>query len=184
VKRFQFWAVALLLALTAIGAQAQLYKCAGPDGKTTYQGTPCNGVEKDKGKVTDFSKGEASPKPANASLNLAKHQAKIDFGDNKYSRLTKAQAVLESVEIDGRNCDWALKVTQDQSAVADKCLARFLSQMTEKAEFEQATQAITSLLTDQDFYKQNAVQFASLLETTKRIAGYSQFAKVRLGIGK
>jgi hypothetical protein len=39
------------LALAASGAQAQLYKCVGADGKTAYQSEPCAGSAKSETKI-------------------------------------------------------------------------------------------------------------------------------------
>jgi hypothetical protein len=110
------------------------------------------------------------------STALLKPTGPIDFGDNPKSKLIKVKAILESLEVDGRDCEWALKVDEKQ---LPKCIT-FMSQMLENAEWGQAMAVIQDLLNDEAFYKENQLMFGQLNRIAERVAGYSQFAKVRL----
>ena len=105
-----------------------------------------------------------------------KQAGPIDFGDSPEAKLIKVKAIIESLEVDGRDCEWALKVDNQ----LHKCIT-FLPKMVEGAEWTQAIAAIQNLLKDEAFYIEHKFEFLSLKRSLERIAGYSQFAQVRLG---
>lgn len=117
---------------------------------------------------------EIGASPAKAS-SPKREIKKIDFGGDEMSRLIKAVAVLESIHIDGRDCKWDLSVTKEMLA----CI-KFLGQLTEGAEFDQAIAQIQSLLKDEAFLKENVIRFSKAKRIAEEIMEYSQFARARL----
>ncbi len=178
--KFKVFAVLFVFATPPVFPA--VYKCM-VNGQTVYSDKPCaDPDQRESGRMDNkpalrigaqngsgggYSTGAvAAPRPSGP----------IDFGDSPQGKLIKAKAIMESLEVDGRDCEWALKVDEKQLA---KCIT-FMSQMQEEAEWGQTMAVIQYLLKDEAFFTEHRLEFSALKRLAERVAGYSQFAKVRL----
>lgn len=175
-----FALVGAALWLLATPALA-IYKCTDAAGKVTYSGTPCPTTQKeqsmDPGSSTANTVRGSGPTPSSASATARRVAPQIDFGATPEAQLLKSTALLESMAVDGRDCEWALKVEKAPS----KCIG-FLSQMTDGNEWTQVNAAVKGFLTE-DFYATHRSELEKVKRLMSEVAGYSQFAQVRI-LGK
>jgi hypothetical protein len=182
-----------LLFTAPVMVQAGVYTCE-VGGKKVYQSTPCKTADAGSSRRLDNTfeyKTGSAVSPSNLYSNttsssgsgksseeaLAESRKPIDFGDNSYSILTKATAIIESIAVDGRDCEWALKVDERQ---IHKC-TKYLPRIVEGGEYTQAYNAVIGVLkNDPAFYAANKSKFSAVQRTMDRIAQYTNFAMVHL----
>lgn len=164
--------VMIVLLFVANSAFAGAYKCID-GGNVTYADRPCESIGLRNAKGSQIN---PSPKPMSSAEKALARSVNIDFGTNPAASLVTIKAVLDSLDVDGRDCEWALKV--DESKLY-KC-TEFLPKMMENAEWGQVMNAVQNLLRDESFYSQHRIEFSAIQRKVERISGYSQFAKFRL----
>lgn len=165
-----------LIALALLGFSAPafaIYKCTDGGGKITYSDVPCPTAEKEQKLAVPESRSRATTSGAATSRGSA---SKIDFGKTPDDQLYKSVAVLQSLAVDGRQCERALKVVSRDTS---PCLL-FMSKMTEGGEWSQLHAVLKELLQNESFVRANFAQFEKINDLSKEVAGYSQFAKLRL----
>lgn len=155
--------VLLLLSVWTGHSSAALYKCT-ENGKTVFTDQACS----------DSAAAEAMDEYSSPSLSGEPRE--IDFGTSPMAKLIKVKAIFDSIEVDGRDCSWDLKVDSRQP---DNCI-RFVRQMGEGEAWSQANAVVRELLQDEAFYESNKVDFNRLLRSAQRSSEYLQFAEVRL----
>lgn len=156
--------LALGTVVIASLCEAGMYKCV-KNGQITYKDKPC--PEQQQEEISRISRSKDA---------RAIDTTPIDFGKSPEAKFIKAKAIIESIEVDGRDCEWALKVDKKQ---LHKCKT-FLSQMVEGAEWEQVNKVIQELSKDSKFINDHKVEFILLSKKIERISSYSQFAQIRL----
>lgn len=153
-------------------SNAGVYTCE-VNGKKVYQGKPCTSADSGTAQRLDNT---LSFKTANNGNTVAS-STRIKFGRTPYEQLIKAGAIIESLSVNGRDCQWALKV--EQNKLGD-CLV-FLGKLQEGGAFEQSTEVLTRLIKgDNSFYEQHALKFKSIQYDAEKVAEYAAFAKVHL----
>jgi hypothetical protein len=100
---------------------------------------------------------------------------KIDFGKSQTAQLSKAIAILESIKLDGMDCDWALKVTRKNSTCT-----KFIREMSPNGAFEQVGKILVPLANDLDFAESHAIDIGIAARLAKDCLTYWQFATYRL----
>ncbi len=160
------WIVLIGLAITLLLSSPSVlavYKCTDASGTILYSDVPC--VSSQTQQDTYGSEGKIKSAPI-----------RIDFGKTRAAQRIKATAILDSIRIDGRDCEWALKVDEKQIA---KCLT-FLQDMRPGGEFEQAGGVLSSLIKDATEQNESAQDYAKVTRLMQEIAEYSQFMQARL----
>lgn len=164
--------LACLVALLVLPCMGHaMHKCKDASGRVTYSDVPCKS-EQESLEVPDHVRREDR---AARPLGIASHEA-IDFGDSPEVRLIKSIAVLEDIQIDSRECDWALKVHKDVS----KCM-KFAAKMTEGGPWQQVTEVLVALTQDESFAKDRLPELNRARRLMEDINGVSQLLKLRLG---
>ena len=117
---------------------------------------------------------KALPKETENALNSAPRQTTINFGSTPEVRLAKALAVVDSVYVDAQDCDWAIKVTKEQTP----CVL-FLKAL---GDFSPAMNELSKLI-DEDtaFYHKNIVDFEGALKKGQDIVKIKELALMRSG---
>lgn len=180
-----------MLALCVPVAAHAVNKCQGPDGKVVYSDLPCP-VAKEPARPAARSAPPASGPAAPASAATAKLppldqlpptgagllSARPEVGRNSDVRLTSVVALLDSMALDGRNCEAALKA--DERKVAP-CVP-FATVMQPGREWSQALHEMHALLKEPGLFERRRAEFAKASALIETISGHSQFMERRLGV--
>lgn len=165
--------LALVALLLAAPAAAQMNKCLQPNGRYVYSDLPCpKGAE--QAEAPDLTNARGS---RYASRMDTSPLPPIDFGNTPDQKFVRARAMIASIRIDARDCDWDMKVTRKHAACA-----KFLQQMLEGREWSQAVATITSLQeNDGTFVERNLSEFQALIRDMEDIVKIKQLAVLRAG---
>lgn len=159
----------LLIALTALLLSFAedafaVYKCSDGKGNTLYSDTPCTGGSTQQNAYgTDGRIRSGLPE-------------RVDFGRSRESKREKATAVLESIRIDGKNCEQALKA---DVRIYEEC-SRFVDRMRPGAEWTQVHEVVLSLLNDAVIQRESAADYTNIRDLMAEITAASKFAEVSL----
>ena len=176
-----------MLALCLPMASHAVNKCTGPDGRVVYSDLPCPHAK-------EAARPAAVPAPAAASAarqapaklprldqlpptSVGVRTTQVDFGRGTDTRLTTVVSLLDSMALDGRNCEAALKA--DERKVAP-CVP-FATVMQPGREWSQALYEMHALLKEPGLYERRRAEFAKASALIETISGHSQFMERRLG---
>lgn len=166
--------VTLTLAACSLlaGPVHSVNKCTEPDGRTVYSDLPCpqNATAQQQPDLTNARSNERS-RPAVADT---KPLPPIDFGATTDDRLRKAGAMVDSILVDARDCDWALKVTKKPGPCAT-----FLQQMLEGREWSQAIAVLADIAADPQDAQRHHEALQTHLRTAKEVLRIREFAVLR-----
>jgi|GEM_PF-5161677 hypothetical protein len=166
---------ALLFAFFATvlpaGAEAQVHKCRQPNGAYVYSDLPC---PRDTQKSETPNLTNANPQGRAPMSMDTGPLSPIDFGDTTHSRFRKARAIIESLRIDARECEWDMKVTKRHLP----CM-KFLQQMIEGREWSQAVGALGPVMLDEAFVAQNAIEVQSMVRDMEDVVRIKELAVLR-----
>lgn len=179
-----FWRESMRIAAVVAVMSAPLFsqsayavnKCKGPDGRIVYSDLPCPTTSEkiNAPNLTNaarfYAGGTAFPGVSLSPL------PPIDFGPDKDSQLRRASAMVASIKVDARDCDWDLKVTRK----FDRC-ARFLGQMVEGREWTQAMSKLSELAGDTEFGPLHQAELTATLRDAEEVAKIKEFAVLRGG---
>lgn len=165
--------LAVVLSALASGVVAQVHKCRQSDGSFVYSDLPC---PKEANAVTPPNLTNARPGGAYDTVPKRASRGPIDFGSNPNDRFRKARAMVASILIDARACDWDMKVTQKHTPCAI-----FLGQMLDGGEWSQALAAIEPLIKDDVFVRGNAYEVQALIRDMQQIVQIKELAVIRAG---
>jgi hypothetical protein len=101
----------------------------------------------------------------------------VDFGRSTDARLATVVSLLDSMALDGRNCEAALKA--DDRKVAP-CLP-FATVMQPGREWSQALAEVNMLMQEPGLFERRRSDFAKVSALIETISGQSQFMERRLG---
>ena len=158
------------LAFASTMASAQVHRCTMPDGKVVYSDTACTTSAKD-------AKTLVKPPERSAPLAIAS-TARIEFSGNPRTDYIKAGAILDSIRLLGRDCEWALKVDKKQMP---KC-AEFMTRLGPNGEFVQVTAHVSQLNKEGANAEQNTSELRRILSHMEDIVRYKEFALASLGV--
>ena len=155
-------AVGLALVFVVVPAAA-INKCTGKDGAVVYQDAPCPSAAASGEKMRSWSNtpggdagglrtGPRSPQP-------------IKWPGTPDIDVLRIEALLDSMRTQGRDCEWALKVTRGAS-IAQRCVP-FMGMLQEGGDFAQISDRLQQLLNDRDWA-------AKALPTIRRCASLMQ----------
>ena len=182
-----------MLALCLPMASYAVNKCTGPDGKVIYSDLPC-AVSKEQARPA-AAPPAAAPAPVAASTarppagklppldqlpptGVGLRTTKVDFGRSIDVRLASVVSLLDSMALDGRNCENALKA--DERKVAP-CVP-FATVMQPGREWSQALYEMHALLKEPGLFERRRAEFAKASALIDTISGHSQFMEQRLGV--
>ncbi len=174
MKRAITVACVMVAAFASQSAMA-VNKCKGPDGKVVYSDLPCPASTESLGQP-DLTNAKPRVRGASSAALDMDPLPPIDFGSNQATQLNRTSAMVASILVDARDCDWDLKVTRR----ADRC-AKFLQQMIEGREWTQAINTLSALSGDGAFFAQNQAELSSVLRDAKEVVKIKEFAVVRAG---
>jgi hypothetical protein len=162
------WLAGIALCVPLAGHAA--YKCVDERGQITYTDAPCPA-------------GKASAKIAGLPYQSqpersAQQTARLDFGRSPDVRLNNVVALLDSMALDGRNCEAALKADDRRIAPCQP----FATVMQPGREWAQALLELHTLLQEPGFFERRRAEFARASALIDRISGHSQFMERRLGV--
>lgn len=164
--------IAIIFAALSGSVSAQVNKCKAADGRYVYSDLPCPATTNkvDEPNMTNA----ASQRYQGRDMFDSSPLPKIDFGGTPFQRFTRARAMIASIKIDARECDWDMKVTKRFIPCA-----KFLQQMVEGREWQQATTEIGALMGDDQFTAENRLEVEALLRDMKEILKIKELAVVR-----
>ena len=141
------WAKAAALVLAACCAQpaAAVNKCTGKDGAVVYQDAPCSNAAASGAKVKTWSN---TPGDGGQRLELPAPQP-IKWPGDPDTDAMRIEALLDSMRTQGRDCEWALKVTRGAS-IAQRCVP-FMGMLQEGGDFTQVNDRLQQLTRDREW---------------------------------
>jgi hypothetical protein len=173
-----------MLALCLPMASHAVNKCTGPDGRVVYSDLPCP-VSKEAPRPAPAAASAARPAPAKLPpldqlppTSVGVRTTQVDFGRGIDTRLTSVVSLLDSMALDGRNCEAALKA--DERKVAP-CVP-FATVMQPGREWSQALYEMHALLKEPGLFERRRAEFAKASALIETISGHSQFMERRLGV--
>ncbi|TMH31581.1 MAG: DUF4124 domain-containing protein [Betaproteobacteria bacterium] len=186
--------VAMMVALPQM-AHA-IYKCKAADGRVDYSEFACP-VAKQALKIDGLPARHQPPAtqaaaPVDAEQvmraepprSIAPSKPSIARGVEAEaepgSRLAAVIAVLEDLDADGRDCEWALK---GPGRSMDTC-ARFLPQTMERGAWSRAVSELQSLAKDRALAERHPGQLERAKQLSERVAGRSKLARAYLFSGR
>jgi hypothetical protein len=101
----------------------------------------------------------------------------VDFGRSIDARLSTVMSLLDSMALDGRNCEAALKA--DERKVAP-CLP-FATVMQPGREWSQVLGEVSMLMQEPGLFERRRADFAKASALIETISGQSEFMERRLG---
>lgn len=162
------------LILVTPPAHADVYRCKG-DGKTSYQDHPCRS-------------GAQAPMDAQAR-NRERQQAlalsastlpaaePIAWNGNFQMDIVKVSALLDNIRILGRDCEWELKVTPDDS----KACSAFMRKLLPGGDYVQIGTKIQELLQDEAQARAYMAELERIRRHFEDITRYRDFTMARMG---
>lgn len=153
------------LALSGPGLVLAANKCVGPGGSVVYQDASCPGSTA-AGQPLKLWGTQPPPLPEDKP---------IAWTGAPLSDLLRATALLDAMATQGRDCEWALKVTRAAS-ILDRCKP-FLLMLRERGQFAQVNERLQQLVLDQDFA---AAQLPSLRRCTRLMEDVVRLKKVMM----
>lgn len=147
-------------------------KCKGPDGTIVYSDLPC-AMSADALDQPDLTNARSRSRVASAALDMSPLPP-IDFGKDQATQLNRASAMVASILVDARDCDWDLKVTRR----ADRC-AKFLHQLIDGREWTQAISVLATLSGDENFSSRHRLDLSKVLRDAEEVVKIKEFAVVR-----
>ena len=182
---------ALTLALPHM-AQA-IDKCRATGARVDVSDVPCattlpsSKVEAAAGRLQSPLQAQASPTMDPEQLLRAEPPRSVQspkppayrrsgFADATSSRLVAVIAVLEDLDGDGQDCEWALKGSGRSMAAC----ARFLPQMMGNGSWSQAVAELRALERDRAFAQGQRTQIDHAKRLIERASSSSRFANSRL----
>ena len=188
--------IIVALALSLPHMAHAIYKCKAAGGGVAYSDAACASTKesvKIDGLPMQFQPQFQTPAaPAQAPQSpqaQPQHSApsatrpaprQADAASESGSRLQAVVAVLESLEVDGQDCSWAL---QGEGRKMEAC-ARFLPQMMNKGAWDQAMSELRRLMADPEFMQHSRAQVERAKLLADRVYGHSKFATSRLFTGR
>lgn len=142
------WAeLAVVVLVTCCAQQAwAVNKCTAKDGAVVYQDAPCASTLASETLVTRHNT------PADAAgrgrQQLPAPQP-IQWPGTPDMDVIRSEALLDSMQSQGSDCEWALKVTRGASILA-KCVP-FMASLQADGLFPQVSQRLQELLRDKDW---------------------------------
>jgi len=133
----------LLMPLGAAQQAMAVNKCTGQDGLVVYQDAPCAAAAASATVKTWHDTPRDAP--ARVRQQLPAPQA-IKWVGSPNMDVIRAEALLDSMHTQGRDCEWALKVTKGES-IAAKCVP-FMGALQDAGQFQQVTQRLQDLMLD------------------------------------
>lgn len=167
---------AALAALLMSPAALAVNKCKGPDGKIVYSDLPCPMETKQIDAPNLTNTNQTNRRSGDRARPDTGPLPPIDFGSDQQTQLNRAAAIVASILVDARGCDWDLKVTRK----LDRC-AQFLQQMAEGREWSQATTKLAELAGDTDFAVRHQGRLKSVLRDAEEVVSIKEFAVIRIG---
>jgi hypothetical protein len=181
--------ILFLVSCFALPAAAQdaPYRCEFGE-RVSFQDVPCgrarhtSSVLYDKngmripGAVDDHAAGRSSlgaTPPRGNSNRPAPRQ--IDFGVDQFTRLNRASAVVSSILIEGRECEWDLKVTKKYTPCAE-----FIALLEEGGDWTQAARVLSDLLSDKAFAEEHKMRYGTVVREMKEVVRIKEFAVARM----
>lgn len=168
----------LLISLTllfTVSAHAKMYKCTSA-GKTVYTDKPCASQQEREAGEIDTTRLRATDRATRHVITSSKGTSignGVDFGKTSLSRFTTAKAIIESLAIDGRDCEWDIKVKDSY----DKCRT-FAKRM--QRDWAATMDTLKDLIKDTEFFNQKRVEFKAVQRKVEDVTGYLEFVHVRL----
>lgn len=140
-------AVLALVCAAAAQQAAAVNKCTAADGKVVYQDAPCGNAVKSSVQVRTWT----APTDSAAGGRLANlpPPKTIEWRGHPDEDLVRAEALLDAMSAQGRDCEWALKVTRGAS-IAQKCVP-FITIFQPVGSFAQVNQKLLDLMTDKEW---------------------------------
>lgn len=183
------WVVLFLVSCWALPAAAQdaPYRCQF-GSRVSFQDVPCgrarhtssvlydsNGM-RIPGAVDEHAVGRGSLGAAQPRVT-SKRQAprQIDFGVDQLTKLNRASAIISSILIEARECDWDLKVTKKYTPCAE-----FVALLGEGGDWTQATSVLSDLLSDKSFAEEYKLRFGTVVREMQEVVRIKEFAMVRI----
>lgn len=149
-------------SLTVVQDAFAVYKCSDGKGNTLYSDTPCaSGSAQQNAYGTDGRIRSSLPE-------------RVDFGRSREARREKATAILESMRIDGRNCVKALKASEPNEQILEKC-SRSVDRMGPGGEWTQVQEVVQSLLKDAVRQKESVADYANIRDLMEEIVAQIKF---------
>jgi len=151
-----FYVALMMVGLAAAMRPAwAVNKCTGKDGAVAYQDAPCDGAAAAQQTVKTWANtpGESAGRP-----NLPVPTA-IEWLGSPDADHARADALLDAMRTQGRDCEWALKVTRGLS-ITQKCVP-FMAALQEGGNFQQVNHRLQTLMA-------NSQWAASALPALKR----------------
>ncbi|MER2511293.1 MAG: hypothetical protein ABTQ25_02535, partial [Nitrosomonas ureae] len=96
---------------------------------------------------------------------------------SRLSELIKASAILDNIRVIGRDCEWALKVTNDKT----KCKP-FLEKLGPGGEWSQTTQLISEITSDKSHADDYLPELRRIKSTMEDVVRYKEFMLSNLGV--
>ena len=172
------------------------YTCKGTDGRVDHSDAPCPTtlqslkVDGLPGRLPLHFQAQSSPpmdpekllraEPPRSvqppKLPVRKHSG---FAVTTHSRLVAAIAVLEDLDGDGQDCEWALKA----SGRSMNACARFLPQMMVNGAWSRAVAELQALERDRAFAEGQRTQIDHARRLIERVSSSSRSANSRLFSG-
>ncbi|WP_372525306.1 hypothetical protein [Piscinibacter sp.] len=183
--------IALILALPHIAHAID--KCRATDGRVDVSDGPCATTlpstkgDAVAGRLQPTLQAQASPTMDPEQLLRAEPPRSVqspkpavrkhsEFAEATPSRLVAVIAVLEDLDGDGQDCEWALKGSGRSMAAC----ARFLPQMMGNGAWSQAVAELRALERDRAFAQGQRTQIDHARRLIERASSSSRFANARL----
>jgi hypothetical protein len=148
--------IAIIAALIAAQAHAELHKCATQEGKTIYSDMPCpSGATK-----TNTIKPDREP-------------AHIEFSGNNQADLVRIVGTLDSIQNMGSTCQIDIKV---YGGVPASCIT-FNRQVLEGGPYKQALRRYLQIIDDEETMKANVSLINQARRHVENIARYNAFVE-------
>jgi len=186
--------LALLVALPQM-AHA-IYKCKAADGRIDYSEFACP-VVKQSIRIDGMPARQPPPSAQAApsvdpeqilrtdpprsvmpSRPAAPRTAEVEAEPG--SRLAALIAVLEDLDADGRDCEWALKGPGRSMSTC----ARFLPQTMGRGAWSRAADELEALTRDRALVERHPAQIERAKQLSERVAGRSKLARAQLFSGR
>jgi hypothetical protein len=122
-------------------------------------------------------RGEVALTTKSSGLSIPSPQP-IRFSGTPIGDFLKASAILDSIRITGRDCEWALKVDEKKIFA---CI-EFLPKLQPGGDYEQAVNKISEVIHDHAFFEANEAELRAVIRIVTDIVKYKEFALARLGV--
>jgi len=162
------------ILLAASGAGAQVHRCTTPDGRVVYSDTACPASATDAKTLVKPPESLSGPR----GKRELSPPGRVEFSGNDELDYIKASAILDSIRVSGRDCEWALKV--DEKKIND-CVV-FMGKLQPGGEYEQTMARVSELSQGSNQASSATVELRRIVRSAQEIVRYKEFMLARLGV--